>query len=179
MSIIIEVYSCVVRVDAINEFFKGGFTEFKKACPNQTFCTDGDLCRIGFMRESDLFAYATTLREFGLAHDVDEIQRQQKFIAFTMQGKGLIFPCDWLEITVHYFNEYKTQIYGCALKDSKNHVLATQEYWSLENHISLNTVKQEDMKIVGHENGCDVVEIDGVKHYVGSPYSVPHGAKLQ
>jgi hypothetical protein len=179
MSVIIEAYSCVIKVDAIKKLYEGGLSAFIRAIPNQTFCTDGDLCRIGFMREGDLYAYANTLRDSGIAHDVDEKQRQQKFIAFTMQGKGFIFPCDWLEITVHYFDEFKTKIYGCALKESNNHVLATQEHWSLENHLSLNTVKQEDMNIVGHEGGNDVIEVDGIKQYVGSPYSIPYGTKLQ
>ena len=178
MSVIIEAYSCVLRIDAINEKFNGGIDEFVKYIPNQTFGSDGEICRIGFMREDDLFTYASTLREYGLVHKVNENQKQQKYLAFTKQGKGLIYPCDWLELTVHYFEELNAKVYGCALKNSKIHTLAVQRNWSLKAHLELKTVEKDDMKIIGHQDGSDVVDVDGVRHYVGSPYALPHGTKL-
>jgi hypothetical protein len=49
MGVSCQAYSVIVRNTVIEERMVGGVDEYKKLCPNRTFCTDGFICRIGFM----------------------------------------------------------------------------------------------------------------------------------
>ena len=49
MAVLCEAISVVVRRDAIDKYFKGGWIKFVDDVPNSTMCTDGELVRVGFM----------------------------------------------------------------------------------------------------------------------------------
>jgi len=169
MGILTEVYSVIVRVDAINEKMSDGVLGFKKIVPNATFCTDGELCRVGFMSKDDAFVFASSLFQYGLAHEVDEKQVQQKYIAFTQQGIGLLFPCDWLELTINQLADGNT-VGGVRFKGSNSNSLATQYGWTIEQHLSLTTTQSNQTINAKKEGRSYVVEHSGEKLYTNITY---------
>lgn len=54
MAVLIEAISVVVRKDAIEKRFPGGWDSFLDEIPNNTLCTDGELVRVGFMSPQDV-----------------------------------------------------------------------------------------------------------------------------
>jgi hypothetical protein len=73
----------------------GGMAEFEQNCPNSTFCTDGVICRVGFMDVQDAIAYAASLENLGfLASD----ESGSPEIAVFQETTGFVFPCSWLQI---------------------------------------------------------------------------------
>jgi hypothetical protein len=61
MSVLAEAISVVIRVDAIEHRFPGGLEGLRRTVPNQTFCCDGELARVGFMDPADAEAYVAGL----------------------------------------------------------------------------------------------------------------------
>jgi hypothetical protein len=49
MAVLVEAISVVVRHDAIDKRFLGGWQGFLDQVPNNTFCGDGFFARVGFM----------------------------------------------------------------------------------------------------------------------------------
>ncbi len=54
MAVLIEGISVVVPVDVLEEKYPGGLDAYANDCPNQTFCCDGELTRVGFMTPVDV-----------------------------------------------------------------------------------------------------------------------------
>src|SRR5947209_6051739 len=66
--------SVVVRNATIEAHFPGGMLAFARSCPNQTFCTDGTISRVGFMVQQD----AETFELIGLkANGTVEVYRHK------------------------------------------------------------------------------------------------------
>ena len=61
MAVLVEALSVIVRRDAIVRKYRGGWQEFLQHVPNNTFCTDDELARVGFMHPKDVEAYVTHL----------------------------------------------------------------------------------------------------------------------
>ena len=66
MAVLVEAISVIVRRDAIDRRFSGGWREFLNAVPNNTFCADEDLARVGFMTPQDVEAFVRRLDCGGL-----------------------------------------------------------------------------------------------------------------
>ena len=49
MAVLVEAISVVVRREAIDRSFAGGWDSFVSLVPNATLCSDGQLARVGFM----------------------------------------------------------------------------------------------------------------------------------
>jgi hypothetical protein len=49
MAVLVEAISVVVRRDAIDRSYEGGWVAFVSSVPNATLCTDDQLARVGFM----------------------------------------------------------------------------------------------------------------------------------
>jgi hypothetical protein len=47
MAVLCEGISVIVRRDAIDKDFDGGWSGFEALVPNSTLCTDGELARVG------------------------------------------------------------------------------------------------------------------------------------
>ena len=71
MAVLVEPISVVVRRDAINTRFIGGWPAFLESIPNRTLCADADLARVGFMSPDDVKAYASELEAGGLVFLLD------------------------------------------------------------------------------------------------------------
>src|SRR2546428_1019185 len=87
--------SVVVRNASIEAHFPGGMLAFARSCPNQTFCTDGTISRVGFMVQKDAQTFANRLAATGLALSPAEAASE---IALVIQGQGFFSPCNWLQL---------------------------------------------------------------------------------
>ena len=94
MAVLVEGLSVLVRKDSIRDKMIGGEARFKLLIPNNTFCEDDDLARVGFMHPDDVRAFIDELINVGLAWLTDD-----KFvdIAVCDQQKGCTLNCDWIE----------------------------------------------------------------------------------
>lgn len=98
MSVLVECISVVVRRDTLDRLYPGGCEAYEADCPNQTFCADGDLTRLGFMTPADVRAFVDRLIGHGLVVTDEGGFRD---IAVVDQLTGPTAPCDWLSFGKH------------------------------------------------------------------------------
>lgn len=90
MAVLAEVYSVVVRVSTLNGRYPGGVDGYEQDCPNRSFCTDGEVCRVGFMAWADAQAFLESLKRFSITSETGDV-------AITREDKGLLLESAWLE----------------------------------------------------------------------------------
>ena len=95
MGVIAEAISVVIRVATIEARLPGGLAEYERLCPNNTFCHDESICRVGFMRPSDAREYVNHLISLGF--EGPQKQRSTE-LAVVDQASGFLMPCDWLQL---------------------------------------------------------------------------------
>jgi hypothetical protein len=66
VSILIEALSVVIRRDAIDSKYPGGWGAFRHVIPNEQWCADDYLVRVGFMHPGDVRVFVTELEANGL-----------------------------------------------------------------------------------------------------------------
>src|SRR5204862_7547916 len=71
-----------------------GTRAYERACPNRTFCSDGQLTRVGFCVPAEVAAWVNTLKARGL---VLFDGRQFRDLAVVDEYRGPTAPCPWLE----------------------------------------------------------------------------------
>lgn len=94
MAVLVEAISVVVRRDAIDRAYAGGWGEFVRRVPNATLCTDGELARVGFMSPGDTEQYVRGLEARGL---VFMREGQARDLVVVDQQRGPTTPCEWIE----------------------------------------------------------------------------------
>lgn len=94
MAVLVEAISVVVRLNAIDRSFAGGRAAIEKLIPNGTYCSDGELMRVGFLSPAETEAFVRQLVAGGLRFIVDGGFAD---IAVVDQQSGPTRPCDWLE----------------------------------------------------------------------------------
>ena len=94
MTILLEAMSVVVRCDSLERLGSDGLDHVFSSIPNQTYCSDGSLARVGFLVEQDALDFISFLESVGLVH----LQGEES-IDFTivLQGQKDLSPCAWLE----------------------------------------------------------------------------------
>jgi len=98
VAVLAEFLNVIVPVRALEERYPGGVEGYARACPNQTFCRDEHLTRIGFMSPADVESFVTSLitdtslrlRDGGRFVDIAVVD--------TLFGPSA--PCAWLEFGV-------------------------------------------------------------------------------
>src|SRR5262249_36553780 len=95
MAIPIEAYSVVVRNSTVAAKYPGGMGAYERDCPNNTFCSDEHLCRIGFMVRRDAEHFVAQLAARGLTPYRDNAAED---VVLVRQADGPLVPCDWLEL---------------------------------------------------------------------------------
>ena len=88
--VLAECYSVIVRVATINNTYPGGLEAYENNCPNSTFCSDGEVCRIGFMPWADVQVFLESLQRFHITLETGDV-------AIIREDKGLLQASDWLE----------------------------------------------------------------------------------
>jgi hypothetical protein len=170
VAVLVEGISVVVRRDAIDRSFDGGWVGFISCVPNATLCTDGQLARIGFMAPKDVERFVAHLQSGGL-----QFLPEGKCvdIAVVDQQRGSTMSCDWLELARMPFGNEGGRVAICWLFDGPRvaagvHLpessldLAIPEGWTYEGSLSerFQLVPAEDLqsrlKYLRAEKGIDV-----------------------
>ena len=67
MAVLTEMYNVVIRVSTLTVYYPGGVAAYESVCPNRTFCSDGEVCRVGFMSWADTELFMQSLRRFDVS----------------------------------------------------------------------------------------------------------------
>ena len=170
MAVLVEAISVIVRRDAVNARFSGGWRGFLACVPNSSLCTDEDLARVGFMSPPDIEEFVRHLERGGLTflHNGQAVD-----IVVVDQMRGPTVPVDWLEFARISFDETGNKVAACWLFEgpriaagihmpAKGITIATPDGWTYENSLSANfkfvenEEMQEKLKFLRQEQGTDV-----------------------
>jgi len=170
MAVLVEAISVVVRRDAIDRSFGGGWEGFAALVPNATLCTDGERARVSFMSPKATKNFVDQIKAAGLVYSS---QGKCVDIAVVDQQRGPTMPCDWLEFARISHGETDGHIPACWLFEEPRLVagvhmrdleteLATPDGWHYEGSLSEKPDWDSDedestrMKYVRTEDGLDV-----------------------
>lgn len=93
MAVLAEALSVIIKDSSLKTKFIGGPKEFYKTIPNNTYCSDGQIHRVGFMRPKDTENYIRNLERNGLIF----IFRDNCIdVAVVDMLKGPTLNCRWL-----------------------------------------------------------------------------------
>ena len=146
MAVLCEAISVIIKRKSIDEFFHGGWDKFLLSIQNPTFCTDGELIRIGFMSPDEVKHYVDWLIEEGLQWNFED-DRKQNDIAIVDQQRGLTMPCEWIEFSRLPMGKNGGSMAVCWLFEgerigfglhmpSKSLDISTPEGWEFETSLS-------------------------------------------
>lgn len=96
MAVFVDGTNIIVRVDALERIYPGGLNGLERDCPNQTFCTDGYIARIGFMADLDASRFINYLVDQGLTH---KMASQCIDLTIFSAIEGVEEGCDWLNVS--------------------------------------------------------------------------------
>jgi tetratricopeptide (TPR) repeat protein len=95
MAVLIEGFSVVVRNSTLDARYPGGVEGYRRDCPNDSFCADECLSRVGFMVPGDAQVFVAQLAEKGLT---PSRRGAAEDVALVSQADGPLLPCAWLEL---------------------------------------------------------------------------------
>lgn len=176
MAVLVEAISIIVRRDAIDQKFTGGWTAFCSAIPNGTLCEDGEIVRVGFMASQDAQRFGEFLESYGLTFLANG-QAQDFGVVDQRQGKTV--PCEWLEIAKMRIDDHGNQVGVAWLFEGERKgpglhlpsgatlsgasiTLATPDGWVYEESLSAKFTyhdtdnSSENLTWLRRENGSDV-----------------------
>ena len=95
--VVIDGVSLIIQNTGVERRFPGGIVAYERACPNATYCSDGEICRVAFTVEAEGRSFAGGLTRHGF---VNPWSAERSDVAVAALHVNLLFPCDWLEIDV-------------------------------------------------------------------------------
>ena len=138
MSVLVEAFSIIVRNDSLEARFPGGVTAYRDSVPNQTFCTDGSITRVGFLPSTDAEHWLeSVLVEHGLGLDLTTGMSSTTVVVDQM--KGPTRRCDWISVADHQ-DGYRY----CWLSGTDPGVFVAPSYWTPSNTPDLSLLSQND-----------------------------------
>jgi hypothetical protein len=159
MAVLVEGISVIVRRDAVDARFGGGWGAFLNFFPNGTGCYDDNLARVGFMTPRDVQAFVGELEARGLVF-VDDGQAID--LAVVDQFRGATVPAPWLELSTIELFEPALRVRAAILKGSELDKIAMPPGWQYEGSLSQNAhfapegTEGDRFKFLRHEDGNDV-----------------------
>ena len=169
--VLVEAISVVVRRDAIERSYRGGWPGFVSAVPNKTLCMDAYLARVGFMNPIDVNGFLTTLAGSGLT--IFDGTGSCVDLVVIDQRSGPTARCHWIEF---FRVPFEAGAVGAArLKGDRGNKLACPEGWSYESPLSRTAEffpgvePGANHEFLGTENGLDVYRerTSGREVYIG------------
>ena len=173
MPVLVEGVTVIVRFNAIEEHYPGGWEAFTSKCPNNSLCADGDLARVGFMTPMDTKKFVNNLSSRGLTY-LENGEAQDLVVAD--QRRGFPVECEWAELLqMPAPGKEAEQIVVCRLVGSESRTVAVPDGWAYEGSLSANVgyVDAENasdrLQFLRHEDGVDVYRDTktGEEVYVG------------
>ena len=191
MAILTEALSVIIKDHSLRNKFIEGLEEFLLTIPNNTYCSDGLIHRVGFMTPQDAEAFVRNLQRNGLTF---VYENQCIDIAVVDMLLGPTLKCNWLGFARQKFfsgqEQYKHSeddfsivwllsvngIYGIPLDNEAECDIAVSQGWTPDKAIyGNNFIPNEKIKDklieLGNENGIAKFWFAGTGEvvYVGSP----------
>src|SRR5262245_47128156 len=154
MSVILEGISVVVRRSTIGEKYEGGLEKYRVDCPNNTFCADEHVARVGFMTPANVGVFIQRLEQAGLVFNENG---QAIEIAVVDQITGPTLPCDWL-----IYQRTEQGVMACALAGVEPGAIVAPAGWTYETSLSATGRRvpsrdtADQLEFVRHEEHHDV-----------------------
>lgn len=125
MAVLIEGMNVIVRNSTIRDRYPGGIAQYRRDRPNDSFCSDGLVTRVGFSARPDIQAFVQRLQKQGLT-----LFRRGCFldIAIIDEHRGTRAPCYWMSFGKHSQGVSFVYLAG----SDPNKLLAVPNGWSLE-----------------------------------------------
>jgi hypothetical protein len=172
MAVLVEAISVIIRRDAIELRFAGGWAAFERGIPNGTSCMDSELVRVGFMTPADVGAYVSTLEAGGLVFERDG---QAVDLAVLDQLHGLTVPAPWLETGT--IQTGKMKVAACWAAGQRPEELEVPAGWRYEDSISQKPgfvpmgTEGDLVKFLRREKGLDIYLdlVTGREVFMGRP----------
>lgn len=95
MAVLVEGCSVVMRTSSIGVSYPGGIEGYRRDCPNDSFCTDGELVRVGFDSPQELGHWVERLFAYGFCYLSDGACADFALVDHVF---GLALPCPWLDL---------------------------------------------------------------------------------
>jgi hypothetical protein len=134
MSVLIEALCVVLKASAVIDRFPGGFDSFAASLPPGTYCADGDLVRVGFMRTPEVLDFVAKLERAGFiarpgAHEAE--------LVVVDASRGLLAPCAWAEFArVRSLVALLGPVAICKRPGTPDEPVMTPEGWEYERSLS-------------------------------------------
>lgn len=159
MAVLVEAISVVIKTDALLRAF-GSLGRFQFSVPNETYCTDGELARAGFMHPDDVRDFVTRLEARGLQY---QVEGQSQDLVVIDQQVGFLAPCDWAAFgRVGWQGDSAKRIGACMLNGSSFTQVEVPNGWMYEGSLSQSFGFIPN----GNEDSLDLVETrEGVEVY--------------
>jgi hypothetical protein len=173
MAVLTDAISVLVRVRDIEEVYPGGLEAYISDAPNQTYCSDGLLSRVGFMNPADVQIFTERLRAAGLRLDDSDASQ----VAIVDQMTGPTRNWTWVETTV-----FQRVIRVARLSGDDQDFFAAPDYWEpsyslelAENFFPLEELGKTLHKAGFEEDGIDLYfdEIEGQIKFHGRAFGFP------
>jgi tetratricopeptide (TPR) repeat protein len=139
MSVLVEGISVIIRNSIIDKNYKGGVSKYAQDCLNGTFCTDGQIARVGFMAPPDVGRFVMGLEKQGF---VFTQHNKAIDIAVIDQVQGFTVSCEWL-----IFQRTPEGVAFCAVKGMETNNIAVPNGWNFENSLSNKFTKVDNKDV--------------------------------
>lgn len=93
MSVLCEAISVIVPIDVLRAKYAGGPAAYERAAPEETFCADDVLTRVGFADADGLESHLKGLRDH---HLIETVGGAFAEYAVVHEHDGPTLPCPWL-----------------------------------------------------------------------------------
>jgi hypothetical protein len=171
MAVLVEATSVIVRVQAASHRYPGGWQSFVRQAMNQTFCSDNELARIGFMSPDDCKAAVENLEQHGIIFLNDG--RSQDLVVAD-QLRGFRVACDWADFGRVEIRSGQT-VSAAQLKGSTTRQVFCPDDWKYEGSLSQQFgfvpagTEHKSLRFLRHEQGLDVYLnlVTGKEVYIG------------
>lgn len=191
MAVLTEALSVIIKDNSLRNKYIGGLDEFLTTIPNDTYCSDGQLHRVGFMTPQDAEGFVRNLQRNGL---IFVYENQCIDISVVDMLFGPTLKCNWLGFARQKFfsgqEQYKhsedefsvawllpdSEIYKIPLDKNNECNIFVSRGWTPDkaiygNNFIPNEKIKERLIELGNEGGVvkflSVAEEEFV--YVGSP----------
>ena len=152
MAVLIEAVNILVRNATIERRLPDGLLGWARLCPNSMYCTDGELFRIGFLCDSDAFAFVEELIGLGFAAPTSEGSAE---IALLAEGSGFAYPCDWLQLARVQIDG-GTRVMAALIRGSEVKGLAVPRNWKPGSLTRMSPQERDQLEFLGTRDGSDV-----------------------
>ena len=152
MGVLIEAENVLIRNATVEQRLPRGTQEYERRCPNDTFCTDGQICRVGFMVIADAASYIDRLEGLGFARPTSAGSPE---VALISQFTGFVLPCDWLELNwIDLGGDAPTAV--AWLRGTALSRLVAPPHWKPDKMIQVAAKELSEHEFLGTKEGVDV-----------------------